>query len=134
MANTGDTYTVILDNAHLGWGTHRYTTTRPPIPGERYLPIPRADAIRIGVYNSNATNGNDVLGQNIFNCTSADGSFNAVFKAQGCSQAGDPYAKQFSVNDDLQALNIWYGRISAQPGDRVRVTWVSPTDIIIEKI
>lgn len=134
MANKGDTYTVILDVAHLGWGTHRYTTTRPPISGERYLPIPRADAIRIGIYNSNATNGNDVLGQNIFNCTSVDGFFNAVFKSQGCSEAGDIYAKQFSVNDDLQALDVWYRHINAQPGDVIKVTWTSSIDIVIEKI
>ena len=134
MANKGDRYTVILDVAHLGWGTHRYTTTRPPIPGERYLPIPRADAIRIGIYNSNATNGKDILGQNIFNCTSVDGFFNAVFKSQGCFEAGDIYAKQFSVNDDLQALDVWYRHINAQPGDVIKVTWTSSIDIVIEKV
>lgn len=134
MANTGDYYIVTLNKAHLGWGTHRYTNTRLHIPGERYLPIPRADAIKIGIFNSNETNGNDVPGLNIFYCTSVDGYFNATFKAQGCSRAGDRYAKQFSVDDDLQALREWYDYINAQPGDQIRVTWTSPTEITIERI
>ena len=134
MANTGDSYVVTLSEAHLGWGTHRYTNTRPRIEGERYLPIPRRDAQRLNIVNSNATGGRDVFGQNLFHCTSADGFFNAVFKAQGCVREGDIYAKQFSVNNDLQALNAWYDHINAHVGDCIRVTWTSPTDIVIERI
>ena len=134
MANAGDYYIVPLSEAHLGWGTHRYTNSRPPIEGERYLPIPRREAMRLGIYNSNATGGRDVFGENLFHCTSADGYFRAVLKAQGCSQEGDPYAKQFSVNNDLKGLKVWYDHICAEPGVEVRVTWVSPTDIIIERI
>jgi len=134
MANAGDTYTVELKASHLGWGTHRYTNTRPRIEGERYLPILRRDAIRLNIVNSNATGGRDVLGQNIFNCCSGDGFFRAVFKAQGCVREGDIYAKQFSVDNDLQALRTWYDHIGADVGTLVRVTWTSPTDIVIERI
>ena len=132
MANAGDYYIVTLDFAHLGWGTYRHTASRPPIEGERYLPIPRYDATRLNIFNSNATGGRDVFGSNLFNCRSRDGSFTAVLKAQGCSQAGDRYAKQFSVNNDLRALKEWYDNVGAAPGDRVKVSWVSPTDIVIE--
>lgn len=134
MANTGDTYTVELKASHLGWGTHRYTDTRPHIEGERYLPIPRTAATSFQVFNSNATGGMDVLGQNIFNCTSKDGSFAAVFKAQGSSKKGDIFAKQFSVNKNLRALKAWYDSIAADVGTVVRVTWTSPTDIVIERV
>lgn len=134
MAKTGDYYDVSLSESHLGWGTHRYTNSRPRIEGERYIPIPRGDARRLSILNSNATAGQDVPGQNIFFCSSADGTFHAVMKAQGCSHEGDPYAKQFSVNDDLQALSEWYNYIDAQVGDIIRVEWISSTEIIIDRI
>ena len=134
MANTGDSYVVSLKASHLGWGTHRYTDTRPAIPGESYLPIPIKYARNYNIVNSNGTNGQDVLGQNIFHCTSADGFFNATLKAQGCSHKGDIYAKQFSVNNNLRALGTWYNHINAQIGDQIQVTWTSPTDIVLERI
>lgn len=134
MANAGDTYTVELKASHLGWGTHRYTDTRPQIKGERYLPIPRNAAKNFNIFNSNATGGRDILGQNIFNCSSNDGVFVAVLKAQGCSKKGDVFAKQFSVNNNLRALKAWYDHIDAEIGTFVRVTWTSPTDIVLERI
>ena len=82
--------------------------------------------------NSNGTHGIDIPGKNIFYCNSKDGSFSAVFKAQGCSQEGDQYAKQFSVDNNLKALKAWYDSVSATVGDHVRVTWTTPTNIIIE--
>lgn len=132
MANAGDNYTVELKEAHLGWGTYRHTNSRPPRQGECYLPIPRNEAVRLNLFNSKGTGDLDIPGKNIFYCTSDDRSFKAVFKAQGCSREGDPYAKQFSVDNDLKALNTWYGRVGAKPGDKVRVTWISPTELVIE--
>lgn len=134
MANTGDSYVITLKQSHLGWGTYRYTNTRGPVSGERYIPIPAQYARRYNIVNSNATGGRDILGQNIFNCTSSDGFFTGQLKAQGNNAAGGNYAKQFSVNNDLKALGTWFVHINAQVGDRIRVTWVSPTDITIEKI
>ena len=134
MATAGNTYTITLKKAHLEWGTHRYTGTRAQIYGEGYLPIPKARATAFGVYNSNQTGGTDVLGVNIFNCTSVDGLFRGQLKAQGNTEKGDVYAKQFSANNDLQALGSWYNSIGAQIGDKVKVTWTSATDLIIEKI
>lgn len=134
MAKRGDSYVVTLKRAHLEWGTHRYTHTRDRIYGEGYLPIPASRARAFEIYNSNSIGGRDELGVNIFNCQSADGFLNCILKAQGCSTAGSIYAKQFSVADDLRALGDWYEYIGAVVGDRVRVTWISDTDIVLEKI
>lgn len=132
MAIAGDTFTVELKSSHLGWGEFRYTCSRPPIPGEGYIPIHKEFARRFNIYNSNHTTTG--MGFNLFNCRSIDGLFSGVLKAAGCSTAGDIYAKQFEGNGDLKALGRWYSAISAQPGDYVRVTWISPTDIEIELI
>lgn len=134
MANAGDSYAIVLRATHLGWGTFRHTNTRPRIIGEGYLPIPVRYSRRFHIYNSNATGGADILGQNIFHCTSADGLLNVDFKAQGCIREGDPFAKQFSVNNDLRALGTWYRQINAQIGDRIRVTWTSSTNLVVEHI
>ena len=134
MANTGDSYTIVLKRAHLSWGTHRYTNTRDVVYGEGYIPIPRKYAQRFNVFNSNRTGGSDVLGQNIFNYKSSDDSFSGTLKAQGNSKAGDIFAKQFSANDDLKVLGSWFAHINAQVHDRIKVTLTSPTDIVIEKI
>lgn len=134
MAKAGDFYIVTLEKAHLEWGTHRYTGSRPRIYGEGYLHIPRHIATSFSLYNSNYTEGSNVLGVNVFNCVSADGLFKGVLKAQGNSGKGDIYAKQFSGNNNLQALGNWYSAVGAKIGDCVKVSWTSPTDIIIELI
>ena len=57
------------------------------------------------------------------------------FRSEGCSTAGDPYAKQFAGDKDLlMALGYWYAQINAQVGDLIRVTFTSPTDVVLEKI
>lgn len=81
----------------------------------------------------NGTRGRDTLGINLFNCHSADGYFNGVLRAQG-NQNRANFAKQFSADGDLKAIGEWYATISAAVGNIVRVTWNSPTDILIEKL
>lgn len=134
MANTGDSYVIELKESHLAWGTYRNTLSRTPRRGEAYLPIPIRYARRYGIYNSNGTHGADIVGENIFHCVSADGFLDADLKAQGCSDEGVIYAKQFSVHNDLTALGNWYRQVGARPGDEVRVVWLSPTEIEIELI
>lgn len=129
MARTGDKFFVVLTPSQLGWGDERYTGTRAIRHGEGYLAIHKEYAITYGLFNSNHTGGADILGENIFNCTSADGFLNCQLKAQGCSEAGDEYAKQFAVNDDLRGLGNWYTHTHANIGDRVEVLFLSPTDI-----
>ena len=132
MPKAGDHFIVELKPSHVDWGNYRYTDTREPIDGEGYIPIPLSQARSLGIYNSNHSHTG--LGYNLFNCTSADGYFAGVLKAAGSREAGDIYAKQFEGNGDLKALGRWFSRCSAKIGDRVKVLWTSPTDIIIELI
>ena len=134
MPRAGDSYIVTLRESHLAWGTYRHTTTRTPRRGEAYLPIHIADARRFNIYNSNYTGGMDVLGQNIFHCTSYDGFLDVDMKSQGAVREGEIYAKQFSVNNDLTAIGAWYRHVGAQPGDQVEVCWTSPVDMTIRLI
>ncbi|EOU1475817.1 hypothetical protein VOH98_000382 [Clostridium perfringens] len=134
MPVRGDSFTVSLGETHLNWGTHRYTNSRGIIYGEGYIPIPRGIARRIGIYNSNYTNGQDLLGVNIFNCTSADGFFCGQVKMGGSSEAGDIYAKNLQGNGNLQAIGSWFANCNAIVGGQVEVTWLSPTDITIRYI
>lgn len=133
MARTGDTFTIILKRPHLEWGSFRHTNSRGIVYGEGYIPIPADYAYQYNLFNSNGTNGRDILGQNLFNCSSADGLFSGVLKAQG-NQSDHKYAKQLAGNDNLKAIGDWYYEIGADIGDKIIVTWENPTDIIIEKI
>lgn len=133
MANAGDFYIITLKMPHLNWGTYRYTNSRGTVYGEGYIPIPSTEAYRLGILNSNGTNGQDILGQNIFRCNSVDGHYSGYLKAQG-NQSDDIYAKQFSGNDDLKAIGDWYYAVGANVGDRVKVTWINSTDVTIELI
>ena len=40
MPNTGDSFITTLKQAHLQWGSHRYTDSRGIVFGEGYLQIP----------------------------------------------------------------------------------------------
>lgn len=134
MANFPYSYTVTLEKAHLEWGRHRYTNSRGIVYGEGYIAIPSPVARAQQLYNSNQTNGN-VLGQNIFICDSSDGYLsNIELKAQGSHYAGDIYAKQFSAKGDLKVIGDWYNHMNCSVGDSVKVTWTSPTNIVITKI
>ena len=93
MPQVGDSFVATLGQTHLGWGDLRYTNTRNIIYNEAYIPISSDAAHLFHIYNSNYNNGIDVLGVNIFNCTSADGYFTGVLKSSGCRSAGDVYAK-----------------------------------------
>lgn len=137
MAQAGDVFEVELKECHLDWGNEtRHTMSRASRSGEGYIPIPSCDSRRIGIYNSN--NSNQGLGYNQFNVTSADNFFNNetndIMLAQGCSEAGSQYAKQFSIQNNLQRLGEWYQYTNARPGDIVRVSWLNSTDITLELI
>ena len=133
MATTGDTYTVQLKPSHLDWGDYRHTTTRSHIYGEGYIPLPRKYAEKYSIYNSNHHPSG--LGYNLFYASSKDGFLkNVLLLAQGSSNAGDKYAKQFSVQGDLQQIGAWYSHQKATPKNHVKVTWTSPTDIFLELI
>lgn len=133
MAVAGNSYIVTLRQTHLGWGEVRYTNTRKIIRKEAYIPIPAGVAKSFNIYNANFNpNGCEILGVNIFKCTSEDGFFKGVLKATGCVSKGDVYAKNLHGRGDLKALAPWYDSWNAQAGDQVEVRWVSPTDIVIK--
>lgn len=136
MSISGNTYTVEIKEAHLNWGSHRHTSTRGIVYGEGYIHIPRQYARDFNIYNSNYnTNNADVVGINIFNCSSEDSFLiNAELKSSGNSGAGDVYAKQFQGNGSLQTIGDWYHHVDAQVGDHVEVTWTSSTDLVIRHI
>ena len=131
MAKTGDTCTVPLKQAHLNWGEYRNPTNRDIIPGEGYIPIPKNYAVTFGIFNSNySQNG---FGYNLFHASSADGFLrNVTLLAQGSSTAGDVYAKQFSLQGNLQTIGDWYRNCNASLSNSVRVSWTSPTSILLE--
>jgi len=132
MAVANDSYNIPLIQAYLDSGVQRYTNSRGIVYGEGYIHIPAYYAHSFNLYNSSVNpNMADVLGVNIFNCISADGSFRGILKAGGSSKKGDPYAKQFTGSGNLKALGSWYAHLNAQAGDHVEVTWTSPTDIVI---
>lgn len=130
MPKAGDFYISTLKDAHLKWGTHRYTTTRKRIYGEGYLQLPRNIAKDLNIFNSNKTGAN-----NIYNVNSSDGYLvNVELKATGSMRKGDIYAKQFNGSGNLKILGSWYAHISATEGDQIKVEWTSPTDITLTKI
>ena len=133
MANRGDSYIVSLRNTHLDWGEYRYTGSRKPIPGEAYIPIPNEFAKRFNLLNTNGTDGKDVLGKNIFRYKTADGRQSGVLRAQGNSERGDIYAKQFSADKDLKKLGTWLRDIGASVGTEIKVEWISPYDIVLSE-
>ncbi len=83
MAQTGDSFIVTLGPSHLGWGEYRYTDSRDIIYGKAYIPILVHHARMYKLYNSNFTNGQDILGKNIFNCRTEDGYSVCQLKSQG---------------------------------------------------
>lgn len=131
MAKAGDSYVVTLKKTHLNWGTHRYTGTRGDVLGEGYIPIPISEAHRIGLFNSNGTYGADEMGKNIFRYSSDDGFVKGILRAQGCNSAGEIYAKQFSEDGDLKAIGSWFVHIGAIEGTKIKVSWTSPTDVVL---
>lgn len=131
MPNTNDKFITELKDAHLGWGTHRVAGgSRPVIQGEGYLQIPKTEAIRLNIFNSNHANANTE-----YTCSTSDGFLsNATLKASGSTQAGDIYAKQFAGSGNLKLLGNWFTHLNAQVGDRVEILWTSSTNILLTKI
>lgn len=127
MPKAGDFFIVELKDTHVDWGEYRYTNTRDIIPGEGYIPIPRSKAEAFRIYN---TNGSSSLP--LYNCTSIDGLYQGTLLAQGSSEKGDIYAKQFAEYKNLKGLGRWFAAVGARPGDRVKVFFTSSASLTIE--
>lgn len=133
MPNTGDSFTVSLTPSQVAWGTYRNSTNRAFVYGEGYIAIPRNYAIAYNIYNSmNAVTG---LGYNEFIAISSDGFINnEILLAQGNIEAGDPYAKNFAIKGNLKRIGAWFAYAGAIAGSQVRVTFTSPTEVLLEII
>lgn len=129
MPKRGDTFVVTLEASHLGWGTHRHTNTRDRINGEGYIKIPRQYAEEYCIYNDNHPTSDPR-----YFCTAVNGSFSGVLLAQGCSKAGDIFAKQFAEKGNLKGIGSWYKSVGAELGGKVRVTFTSLNSLEIEYI
>lgn len=128
MPQAGDSFITTIGEVNLDWGERRYTDSREKTPDERYLSIPKSEALRLNIVNSNAGTG---LGVNYFNGRSSDGVFEGLLLAGGCKEAGDIYAKNLAGKGEggLCALEPWLTSCNAQPGDQVEVKWISSEDI-----
>ena len=101
------------------------------IEGEGYIAIPKSYAVRYNIFNSN--NQQTGLGYNEFIASTADGFIqNEVLLAQGSNTAGDPYAKNFAVKGDLKRIGSWYANCGVTDDSSVRVTFTSPTNVLLE--
>lgn len=133
MAHAGDCYIKQLKASHLGWGNHRYTNSRDIIYGEGYIPLPKIYARSFSIFNSNSSDTG--LGYNLFHASSVDGFLeNVTLLAQGCSTAGDVFAKQFSVYNNLKVIGAWYASLHATTNNSVKVIWTSQVDMLLEII
>lgn len=127
MPKAGDTFVVALKPSHLGWGTYRYTGTREPIYGEGYIKIPKRYAEAFSIFNDNHPTASPR-----YSCQAINGSFSGVLLAQGCSKAGEWYAKQFAEEGNLKGIGNWYRSVTARENGLVRVTFTSSNSLTIE--
>lgn len=132
MPNVGDSFVVKILQVHRGWGTPpgRVSPSRAPRTGEGYIKIPKCYAREFNIFNSNKTGANTSYRVSCVNGTQIKGKL----LAQGCTKAGDVYAKQFSAKGNLRKIGDWYKSVNAQVGGKVKVTFTSPRDLAIEYI
>lgn len=71
----------------------------------------------------------------VYNFSTDDNFYtNEELKASGCMVKGDIYAKNLAGNGDLKLLGKWFTHIQAQVGDKIKIFFTSPTDIILSKV
>lgn len=130
MPKTGDYFVVSLKRTHLGWGTHRKTNSRPKINNEGYIPIPYKYAHAFQITNLHYTKRN-----NVYKFSTSDKFYvDEELKASGNNKKGDIYAKNLHGNGNLKLLGVWYKNIGIKIGDKIKVEFVSPTEILLTKI
>ncbi|MDQ1151191.1 hypothetical protein QE382_003175 [Sphingobacterium zeae] len=130
MPKAGDQFISTLKKTHLGWGTHRYTNSRPAIKNEGYIPIPSRYAK--GFY---ITNLHETRQSNIYKFSTSDGYLiDKELKASGNTKKGDKFAKNLHGNNDLKLLGSWFNHIGAKIGDKIKVEFKSSNEILLTKI
>lgn len=126
MAVAGQSFVVEIKPSHIGWGTHRYTGTRDPIYGEGYIKIPLNYARAFNIFNDNHP-----MASPLYRCHAINGIFSETLLAQGCNEAGDWHAKQFTEYGNLKGIGDWYRSVNAQIGGHVEVVFTSSNSITI---
>lgn len=131
MPKTGDYYIAILKKTHVRWGTYRHTNSRAKIRNEGYLPIPSKFAL-----SYNITNLHNIKQQsNIYKFSTSDRFLeDQELKASGNRKRGDKFAKNLHGNGDLKLLGTWYKAINAIIRDKIKVEFLSPTEILLTKL
>jgi len=130
MAKTGESFEVTLKKTHVGWGTYRRTASRGLIPNEGYLPIPSKVAVSL-----NITNLHNKKQTNIYKFSTGDGFFKDEYlKASGNTKKGGIYAKNMHGNGNLKLLGAWYNHAGIIAGDKVKVEFTAPFEILLTKI
>lgn len=123
MAKKGDSYTVVIEAAHIDWGVHRNPTNRPIIEGESYVKI-TSDAAR----DFEIKRGNEYMAH----FTNGMPSMAIKAAGNGPMKNGIQYAKQFEGigYGACKAFTPWYTSYNAKVGDKVRVEFISDKDIL----
>ncbi|MBU3201737.1 hypothetical protein LL037_08395 [Clostridium estertheticum] len=117
----GDYFTVELQPVHLNWGTVSTTGSRHRHPDEAYIPVSVADALRLNLLNNGT----------LFNVSGQGFSV----KVTGTQSNYPQYGKNLSSSHNLRLLGAYLKRsLNAQPGDTIRVEWISNMDVEISII
>ena len=133
MARTGKSYPVILKETYINWGEFRYTDSRAKRSLEGYLPIPAWFAKENDILNGNGVTC-DTIGMNLFYVVDEFENELGIVKTQGCSRAGEIYAKQFAISGDLTGLGKWFVDKNLNVGDEIIVKWITEDTIQLTKL
>lgn len=127
MPSRGDRYVVTVKEPHIKWGTYRNPTNREPIEGESYVKIPSQYARSYNIKRGD-----------LFTAHFASGHPPMQIKASGNGpcENGIQYAKQFEGvgAGACKAFTSWYRSCGIKAGDSVSVQFISPTEVVFDKI
>lgn len=129
MPNAGDSFISTLKRAHLEWGSHRHTDSRGIIYGEGYLQIPSDTSYNLGITNNNT----DIRSAE-YNFSTSDGFITDGKLLASGNQNQEEFAKQFQGLGNLKLLGDWYYHINAEIDDKIKVEFISPTEILLTKV
>lgn len=129
MPRTGKWFITHLQTAHLEWGSHRHTNTRGIVYGEGYLQIPAEIAYKFKIKNRSS------CAQNAeYTFSTADGFItNEKLLASG-NQDQKEFAKQFHGSGNLKLIGDWFNNINARSGDRIKIEFISSSEILLSKL
>lgn len=67
-----------------------------------------------------------------YRCIAVNGIYSGTLLVQGCSRAGEIYAKQFAEEENVKGIGNWYRSVGAQVGGRVKVSFTSSDSLEVE--